>query len=341
MQDLGRVRCRVARRAGPGRALARPETGIAVNPTSDLEMPAVSGGRDRIASPDECADLLAALRPAERALWATAMYAGLRRGELMALRREDVDLAAGVIHVRRGWDAVEGEIATKSGKDRRVPIPAILRGYLDDQLQALAWTDGLVFGVAADRPFNDTTMREHTRKAWGWQLDDQGELVPSGSREPPLEPITLHECRHTFASLMIAAGVNAKALSTYMGYGHQLLEARYSLAANENHEGSRHLVRWLVPPHFSSCWGHGRQGVSPASRSSSARSRVIWAVVLSVVASRSPHPSTFAPCRLMTTIRSVSPASCSESSSTSLCRRSLVVMAQIVMAPPVEPVEPT
>ena len=28
----------------------------------------------------------------------------------------------------------------------------------------------------------------------------------------------LHECRHTFASLMIAAGVNAKALSTYMGH---------------------------------------------------------------------------------------------------------------------------
>ena len=32
-----------------------------------------------------------------------------------------------------------------------------------------------------------------------------------------LQPIT-HECRHTFASLMIAAGVNAKALSTYMGH---------------------------------------------------------------------------------------------------------------------------
>ena len=33
-----------------------------------------------------------------------------------------------------------------------------------------------------------------------------------------LQPITLHECRHTFASLMIAAGVNAKALTTYMGH---------------------------------------------------------------------------------------------------------------------------
>jgi len=30
--------------------------------------------------------------------------------------------------------------------------------------------------------------------------------------------MTFHECRHTFASLMIAAGVNAKALSSYLGH---------------------------------------------------------------------------------------------------------------------------
>ena len=33
-----------------------------------------------------------------------------------------------------------------------------------------------------------------------------------------LEPISLHQCRHTFASLMIAAGVNAKALASFMGH---------------------------------------------------------------------------------------------------------------------------
>jgi len=43
--------------------------------------------------------------------------------------------------------------------------------------------------------------------------------VPSPAwAQAGLAPITLHECRHTFASLMIAAGVNAKALSTYMGH---------------------------------------------------------------------------------------------------------------------------
>ena len=37
-------------------------------------------------------------------------------------------------------------------------------------------------------------------------------------KEAELEPIGLHECRHTYAAFMIAAGVNAKALSTYMGH---------------------------------------------------------------------------------------------------------------------------
>jgi integrase len=55
------------------------------------------------------------------------MHAGLRRGELMALRVEDIDLPAGVTHVRRGWDQYAGEITTKSGKARKVPIAWALR----------------------------------------------------------------------------------------------------------------------------------------------------------------------------------------------------------------------
>jgi integrase len=76
------------------------------------------------------------------------MYAGLRRGELMALRWCDVDLAAGVIHVRRGWDAVAGPIAPKSTKGRgRVPIAAVLRDHLvDHRVDASGDDDELVFG---------------------------------------------------------------------------------------------------------------------------------------------------------------------------------------------------
>jgi integrase len=181
------------------RAVARNE--VSVNPTSGLEMPAVRGGRDRIASPAEGARLLEALARADRALWAAAMYGGLRRGELMGLRVEDVDLAAGKIHVRRGWDVAEGvEITTKSRKPRRVPIAAVLRDHLDEHLLGLAWRDeseGLVFGLSATVPFPPTPLANRAKAAW---------------RKAGLERITLHECRHTFASLMIAAGVNVKAL---------------------------------------------------------------------------------------------------------------------------------
>jgi integrase len=55
----------------------------------------------------------------DRPLWATAFYAGLRRGELRGLRDEDVDLEANEIHVRRGWDDVDGEIDPKSAKGTR------------------------------------------------------------------------------------------------------------------------------------------------------------------------------------------------------------------------------
>ena len=60
------------------------------------DVPAVRSQGYRIASPEEAARLIAALEPRDRGLWATAMYAGLRRGELQALDWSSVDLAAGV-----------------------------------------------------------------------------------------------------------------------------------------------------------------------------------------------------------------------------------------------------
>ena len=175
---------------------------VAVNPTAGVELPAVRSPRDRIASPDEAGRLLDALHH-DRALWATALYAGLRRGELQALRWEDVDLAGGVIHVRLSWDPQAGEIAPKSRAGiRRVPIPARLR----DELVEHRMTSGdleRVFGRADGRPFNPRTVDRRARRAWALFN---------------LAPIGLHEGRHTFASLMIAAGVNAKALATYMGH---------------------------------------------------------------------------------------------------------------------------
>ena len=132
------------------RALARGD--VAVNPTTGLELPAVEGSRERIASPAEAEALLVALPERDRAIWATAMYAGLRLGELLALRWEDVDLAAGVIRVERSWDVKEGVVSPKSRAARRtVPIAEVLREHLVQHKLRSGRHVGLVFGTSASR----------------------------------------------------------------------------------------------------------------------------------------------------------------------------------------------
>jgi integrase len=101
-------------------------------PCDKLRMPADDEKpRDRISPPEEAQKLLGALSESDRALWATAMYAGLRAGELMALRWEDIDLDAGVIHVERSYDPKEHEIVqTKNRQRRDVPTIGALRRHL-------------------------------------------------------------------------------------------------------------------------------------------------------------------------------------------------------------------
>jgi integrase len=158
-----------------------PGSALAVNPTAGLEMRAVRGRRDRIASPDECAKLLEALPVGDRALWATAMYGGLRRGQLMALRIEDVELGAGVIRVSRGWDYKEGEIPTKSGRERKVPIAVVLRDHLDEHLLGLAWREGLVFGASASSPFTGTPLTQRADRERGRRPSSSGSRCTSAA----------------------------------------------------------------------------------------------------------------------------------------------------------------
>ena len=116
-----------------------------------------------------------------------------------------------------------------------------LRDYLLGHRNSCPYRSGYVFAATGERPFDPPTITGRAKRAW---------------RAAGLEPILLHECRHTYASLMIAAGVSAKALSTYMGhstitltldrYGH-LLPGNETEAAqlldtylNENQRG-RHL----------------------------------------------------------------------------------------------------
>ena len=94
------------------------------------------------------------------------------------------------------------EPKSRAGR-RTVPISKALREHLIAHRLRAGRTTGLAFGHTADAPFHDSTILRRARDAW---------------EDAELDPIGLHEARHTFASLMIGVGVNAKALLTYVGH---------------------------------------------------------------------------------------------------------------------------
>jgi integrase len=173
---------------------------VVVNPTTDLDMPDDEDEDMRIASREEAAALVAALPELERAFWSTALYAGLRSGELRALRWSDVDLDNRLIHVRRSWDdGGEAVLPKTNAGRRRVPVVPRLAKALERH-RALTERDGdaLVFGATEAKPLERCALT-----AW---------------KTAELEPITVHQCRHTCASFLIASGLNAKAVSTILGH---------------------------------------------------------------------------------------------------------------------------
>jgi integrase len=220
---------------------------LSVNPTREVELPADRGRRDRIATAAEAARLLAALPACDRPIWATAFYAGLRRGELQALRWSDVDLASSEIAVQRSWDQYEGPVPAKSKAGlRTVPIISALRHYLD--AVEVRHGSGLLFGRAGGEPFSPKSISDRAKRAWQQANERERDAAKAENREPVLlRPITLHECRHTFASLLIDAGVNGKAIQEFMG--HATIEETFSRYGHLM-PGARDQARDLVDAYF-------------------------------------------------------------------------------------------
>ena len=211
------------------RAQSREE--LSHNPTERIEVPSSASPRPkRIASREEATELLAPLTSGEKPIWATAFYAGLRRGELQALRCCDVDLAARSIRVERAWDQYAGVIEPKSEAGwRTVPLLATLQGILESHMfRTRRGGEDLLFGRSKQAPFVSSTINNHAQERWAALR---------------LRPITLHECRHTFASLLIDAGANPKALQTFMGHSH--IQTTFDIYGHLL-PGSREEVRLLM-----------------------------------------------------------------------------------------------
>lgn len=178
---------------------------VAVSPMKGIALPRDRRRRKQLVEPRAIEERLAVLPEPHRALWSTAVLSGLRRGELQALRWESVDLEGGLLHVERSWDRVAGEIEPKSGAgERTVPVPGRLASVLGGHRSRQDRDGrGLVFGADGERPFDPANERRAVNRTW---------------ERAGLEPLTMHGCRHAYASVMIAAGVNPKALSVFLGH---------------------------------------------------------------------------------------------------------------------------
>ena len=205
--------------------------GLLANPTMDLELPEPGGRRERATTPIEAATILGALADEDRALWATAFYAGLRRGELRALRVSDLRGLDGEgvasIRVERSWDDIEGEIAPKSKASvREIPMPETLRKILRAHVESQRRRgDNLVFGRGAREPFVADTVRQRALRAWA--ATAVGAFLTGRPLPVELEPIILHEARHSYSSFLDAAGVSETRADRYMGHSIRTVSGRY------------------------------------------------------------------------------------------------------------------
>lgn len=191
-------------------ALARPPR----RPTRSMEQ-----GRDYLGTEQ----LRALLRAAENheigPLVTVAATTGLRQGELLGLRWQDVDLDAGTLNVRRalarswagGWELAE----PKTARSRRMlNLPAAARTAfarqreLQDTTKATlgtAWQDrdGLIFTDEVGRPM----MGRNVSRRFYVLLNDAG-----------LPHVPFHALRHSVATALLTAGVPLRVVADVLGH---------------------------------------------------------------------------------------------------------------------------
>lgn len=162
-----------------------------------------SGDFDVLTAPEVEALIRAASSPQDAALFATAAYAGLRLGELRALRWRDVDFSKRLIHVRRAY-VERSEGVPKSGRVRSVPmIDQVARAL--DELSRRQWftrEEDLVFCNDVGEYMDDSALRRRFYEA---------------RKRAGLKRIRFHDLRHTFGTLAVQV-FPLSDVKAYMGH---------------------------------------------------------------------------------------------------------------------------
>jgi len=160
----------------------------------------------------QAGQLLAAAR-GERleALYAVALALGLRQGEALGLRWQDVDLEARQLHVRHALQRIDGQlqlVEPKTRSRRTITMPATvvnaLREHQRRQLkQQMRIDGGFVFAHTDGSPLDGTVVTHQFQKIL---------------KAAKLPRIRFHDLRHSCASLLLAQGVSARMVMETLGH---------------------------------------------------------------------------------------------------------------------------
>lgn len=143
-----------------------------------------------------------------------AAYAGLRRGELVALRWRDVDFAGQKLIVRRALSGETEVQSTKSRRAREVPLPDQAAAALQRLRRRgeFIGPDEYVFANRFGRRLDPSALRRRYERA----RDAAG-----------LEPLRFHDLRHTYGSLLVAGGIDLPSVKAAMGHARITTTERY------------------------------------------------------------------------------------------------------------------
>jgi integrase len=205
---------------------------IPSNPAAHVKRP--SGKRKRVVTPIS-PDQVEALRRAmptepDRRLVSVLAYSGLRPGEALALTGADIGKQS--ISVTKAV-ALGQEKATKTGRDRVVPL---LKPLADD---LKGHGSGLLFTRPDGQHWQDHDLRNWRRRIWQPAAAEIGigDLSITGhgrSKRSSYEGAVPYDLRHSFASLMLAAGLNPIEVAEMMGHGPKILFETYAHVIEEH-----------------------------------------------------------------------------------------------------------
>ncbi len=202
---------------------------VARNVATLVEPPRVRRAPVQPLTVEEARALLAAVRGDRlEALYAVAVALGLRQGEALGLRWQDIDLDAGTLRVTGALQRVEGTLrrdAPKTPQSRRLlylppSLVATLRAHrarqAEERLRAgplwqpPAWAPDLVFTTATGGALDARNVVRHYHRL----------LERAGLPRRPF-----HHLRHTAASLLLAQGVPLRVVMETLGHSHISLTA--------------------------------------------------------------------------------------------------------------------